>query len=55
MLFITMPIQSTEDSLSRATLILYLNAVFFFMSDLEYLKDADLLYLNIPLHSEDPL
>lgn len=54
MLFISMPIQSTEDSLSRATLILYLNAVFF-MSDLEYLKDADLLYLNIPLHSEDPL
>ena len=54
MLFISVPIPSTADSLSRATLILYLNADFL-MSDLEYFKDDNFLYLNIPLHSEVPL
>jgi hypothetical protein len=46
-----MPIQSTSDSLSRATLILYLNADYY-MPDLEYLWDANFLYLNIILPSE---
>ena len=54
MLFISMPIQSTADSFSRATLIFYLNADFL-MSDLGYLKDANFLYLNIPLRAEVPL
>lgn len=50
-LFISLPIQSIPDMLSRTALILYLNPDFQ-MSDLEYLKDANFLYLNITLHSE---